>query len=78
MFIHSVDNSPAEISVDSFDDPCLVPWVESCGLSMFDKEQLVSGQWLNASHIAAGQNLLQLAYPHQCGLQDTHLLSQKK
>ena len=81
VFMHSVDNSAAEISVcssDSFDDPCLVPWVESCGLSMFDKEQLVSGQWLNASHIAAGQNLLQQAYPHQCGLQDTHLLSQKK
>lgn len=79
--MNSVDNSIAEISmcsIDSFDDPCLMSWIGSCRLSMHDKEQLESGQWLNANHIAAGQHLLKQAYPNQCGLQDTHLLTQKK
>ena len=74
-----LDDSTADVSSDSlsFDDPCFVLWVRSCGLSMFDKEVLVSGQPLSANHIAAGHSLLKQAFPDQCGLQDTSLLSRE-
>ena len=43
-----------------------------------DKIQLVEGRWLTANHICVSQNLLQCAYPHQSGLQDTHYLFENK
>ena len=70
-------HSAADSSSDSLSvsDPCLVSWIRSCDLSMFDKELLISGQPLSANHTTAGQRLLKQAFPHQSGLQDTSLLS---
>ena len=45
---------------------------------MADKKVLQQrGQWLTANHIQAANKLLQNAFPHQNGLQDTHHLSDK-
>ena len=60
-------------------DPTLCEWVHGLGLTMADKNVLQQhGQWLTANHIQAANKLLQKAFPHQNGLQDTHHLSEKQ
>lgn len=56
----------------SLDNPYLVEWIHNLGLTMADKDILVNGKLLTATHIAAATKLLKKAFPSQNGLQDSH------
>ncbi len=57
--------------------PELTSWVNELGLSVIDKNTLVSGKWLTANHMSAANYLLKTKYLCQNGLQDTCALVQK-
>ncbi len=66
-----------ELSDSIPDTPELTSWVNELGLSVVDKNTLVSGKWLTANHMSAANYLLKTKYPCQNGLQDTCALVQK-
>ena len=75
------DDSILSLSASSLtsdiDNPYLTEWIHDLGLSMADREVLVSGKLLTANHIAAATRLMKKSFPSQNGLQDTHYLAEK-
>ena len=60
------------------DGLALCTWVGDLGLSAADKHFLVSDKCLTATHISAATKLLQIQFPSQNGLRDTHQLLLKQ
>ena len=52
-------------------------WIKSLALTKQDEKILLSDQWLTATLINSGQNLLRQRYPNQQGLQDTSYLADR-
>ena len=78
IFVTS-DDRPDTISLSSDslpESPEFSSWVDDLGLSVADKQTLVDGKWLTATHISAANYLLRSQFPSQNGLQDTCVLKQ--
>ena len=70
-------SSPTNIS-DSPALPTSNDWKTNVALTLNDKEELISGQWLSDKCINAALHLLKSQFPSQNGLQDTLILEKYK
>lgn len=83
MYLYTATFSDAsQINLSSFDDsnasPFLTKWVGNLCLTIADRKSLLNGKNITASHVSAASKLLQLQFPAQNGLLDTHYLLMKK
>ncbi len=67
-------SSPITLSDEMSLPPSPKSWKKDLLLTLRDKQELTSGQWLNDLFINAAQQLLKIQFPSQNGLQDTVVL----
>ena len=77
QLIHVCSLSEFLLTLQEQPGSSLTIWKKSLTLTNEDRRLLLTGEWLTASHISAAQHLLKRKFSMQCGLCDTHYLSEK-